>query len=522
MNTALTRQVLRPHLGTALTALEKSLPEALPELDDDDEGSSNKLALTRVVTELAPEFRVELYRLFFESLSDAKAFEEGMEASARALDCLPPAQHRGVWEHRILFMSALGQDVAAGVAKAKGKDASMQGRLWVSLARASKQPLAQFRAFQKAVAVYARPLDQVEPMLDLAQWLLVQRLASDAEDLLLGAADILMDLEAVDEEDEEGGDGKGDQRSMTSKGSSAKRSTALTSQKGSSRGSSRKTSSVARSSVGSRRSSRSGRSGASSARSNIEKEEEVEEIDETQSGQLNVRRLATLVRIYGMMAQCASSVEERDSHIALAQHFVVRMWLTTMATVNRLDSEDAHKAALAAAPPAPPAPADPKSKGKDAIPPVPPPAPLLNRYPAPQTEMDWVQFSLSVPLIDLMKRGRNSQTMLASNTLPDPQLFYHELLSISDALEEADKVMDSLPVSLLIELLCSESVLQVWFFVIPFSHFCTHFMRSIFDSDASFAISHTIETRSFTCSVRAAGRSSRCFAGCRASVAYRR
>ena len=40
-----------------------------------------------------------------------------MTASESALAALPPAQHRGVWEHRIMFMSALGQDVAAGVAK---------------------------------------------------------------------------------------------------------------------------------------------------------------------------------------------------------------------------------------------------------------------------------------------------------------------------------------------------------------------------------------------------------------------
>ena len=45
---------------------------------------------------------------------------------------------------------------------------------------------------------------QVEPMVDLAQWMLVQKgiRPADAEDVLLAAADILLDIETVDEDDE--------------------------------------------------------------------------------------------------------------------------------------------------------------------------------------------------------------------------------------------------------------------------------------------------------------------------------
>ncbi len=124
-------------------------------------------------------------------------------------------------------------------------------------------------------------------------------------------------------------------------------------------------------------------------------------MDETASGQLNVRRLASLVRIYGMLCACASTVEERTENALLARHYALRMWQTSMAEVNRIDSADAHKAALAAAPAvipaavAVPVPAakSSSSKDKDKIE-APPPPPLLNRYPLPQSDEEWAAFQL--------------------------------------------------------------------------------------------------------------------------------
>jgi hypothetical protein len=125
-------------------------------------------------------------------------------------------------------------------------------------------------------------------------------------------------------------------------------------------------------------------------------------VDETASGQLNVRRLASLVRIYGMLCACASSVEERTENALLARHYAMRMWQTSMAEVNRMDSADAHKAALAAAPAVIPAAApvpttaaksSSSSKDKDKVE-APPPPPLLNRYPLPQSDEEWAAFQL--------------------------------------------------------------------------------------------------------------------------------
>jgi hypothetical protein len=182
-------------------------------------------------------------------------------------------------------------------------------------------------------------------------------------------------------------------------------------------------------------------------------------VDETTSGQLNVRRLASLVRIYGMLCACAASVEERTENALLARHYAQRMWQTSMAEVNRIDSEDAHKAALAAAPlaavvPAPAAAAakssSSSSKDKDKVD-TPPPAPLLNRYPLPQTDEEWAAFHLSDALVALLRRGRQCTTLLAPNTLPNAAVFYHELGAVAAALAEDGRGLATLPLLVLAE-----------------------------------------------------------------------
>ena len=182
-----TRKVLTPYLERVTSHLA-SLAAAHGHVSDSD----SDLALY-----------IQFYALLFECLASEERWADGATYADEAFRLLPPSAHRALWEHRIGFLTRLGKDAVKALGHVGDYEESLQARIWLTLAESSPMRAVQLSAYHKAIdCLKDRLWLRVDYMVDYATWLYLNGLPpADAEDVLLSAADLVVDLEGDAEDD---------------------------------------------------------------------------------------------------------------------------------------------------------------------------------------------------------------------------------------------------------------------------------------------------------------------------------
>ena len=148
------------------------------------------------------KFLQSAYMLLFDCLMDASEWEKGTKQVEAAFKVLPSNEHKPLWEYKVMFLSAVGKSVDEDISIISEYDEEMQAKIWTVLAAQATVPFDAMRAHRKAIDVLKyKPAMQIEYIAHFAEWLNTSsgQPASDAEDTLLSAVDVLL---AIDSEDD--------------------------------------------------------------------------------------------------------------------------------------------------------------------------------------------------------------------------------------------------------------------------------------------------------------------------------
>ena len=148
------------------------------------------------------KFLQSAYVLLFDCLMDASEWEKGTKQVQAAFKVLPSNEHKPLWEYKVMFLSSVGKSVDEDISIISEYDEEMQAKIWTVLAAQATVPFDAMRAHRKAIDVLKdKPAVQIEYIAHFAEWLHTSsgQPASDAEDTLLSAVDVLL---AIDGEDD--------------------------------------------------------------------------------------------------------------------------------------------------------------------------------------------------------------------------------------------------------------------------------------------------------------------------------
>ena len=185
-----------------------------------------------------PEFLLLFFSLFCICINEAKKWELGENVINEAIKIIPNQYNHILLEHKLFYYAKQGKSFlqnmggeggATGGAAGGGgdKDILTKAKLYQKLARSSLNKLDQFNAYQRAISMLKNDQNVYvcNVIFELATWLYKNNYPyTDIEENLNQAADILLEIEPVFEEDEAIAD---DGRSLTSRKSSSSRSSRL-------------------------------------------------------------------------------------------------------------------------------------------------------------------------------------------------------------------------------------------------------------------------------------------------------
>ena len=198
-----------------------------------------------------PEFLLLFFSLFCICINETQNWELGENVINEAIKIIPNQYNHILLENKLFyyakqgknFLQTMGVDSGSNSAGGPGgdKDVLTKAKLFQKLARSSLNKLDQFNAYQRAISMLKNDQNVYvcNVIFELASWLYKNNYPyTDIEDNLNQAADIILEIEPIFEEDEALVD---DGRSLTSRRSSSSRSSRL-SKKSKSRRSMSKTS----------------------------------------------------------------------------------------------------------------------------------------------------------------------------------------------------------------------------------------------------------------------------------------
>eukprot|EP00929_Paragymnodinium_shiwhaense_P112627 TRINITY_DN80895_c0_g1_i1.p1 TRINITY_DN80895_c0_g1~~TRINITY_DN80895_c0_g1_i1.p1 ORF type:complete len:2851 (+),score=920.78 TRINITY_DN80895_c0_g1_i1:84-8555(+) len=306
-----------------------------------------------------PFFFVGLYVALFDCHSDTDNWDAVHQMLNEAFPCMPSEGHRRLWSLRMLALSRQGKNVVVAMGKMKETRAKAEASIWMVLAHNSAKLLDQLDAYTNAIQLLQthEQWEVVEVRMEFADWLLRNGFGLGiAREQLQTAADMLMDIEEMMEEesdeDDEFGDGEGSAfgrhsqsgrsaRSGRSKASRGSRAMSSYSKKSASRRSVGQRSKGSRASARSRSSRASRKAGSRRARSSSaagsvaskrSKQKKAEE-DAEPMEQLYAHHYDALLRIYTTRSRFAEGSDFHSS-LLVAAHFAVRFFQSTIELVN--------------------------------------------------------------------------------------------------------------------------------------------------------------------------------------------
>ncbi|CAK8992782.1 Cilia- and flagella-associated protein 46 (Tetratricopeptide repeat protein 40) [Durusdinium trenchii] len=144
--------------------------------------------------------RVNMYASLFECFKDEQDWSGGLACVEHAFRFVPLELQKRLWEARVIFSSKLNKDVAAGLHKMKEGTNALQAKAWATLARASSSASDQMHAYVQALELVKESFEQVEYLIEFAEWLHANHFSrDDVTQCLVAAADVILDVEVAEE-----------------------------------------------------------------------------------------------------------------------------------------------------------------------------------------------------------------------------------------------------------------------------------------------------------------------------------
>mmetsp|Transcript_28396 Transcript_28396/g.55846 ORF Transcript_28396/g.55846 Transcript_28396/m.55846 type:complete len:1909 (-) Transcript_28396:155-5881(-) len=397
------------------------------------------------INEMEPSFRVSLYSLQLECYKDKEAWKAGFDLTTETLARLPVSQRKVIWQHRLLFMGKLGMDVSIAVQKMKDGEQRVQANMWSTLANSCTNRLEQYTFRKRAIDCLDNPLDKVEFLIKMGEWLFSESFPiSDAEDMLILAVDILNDQEPdvlSAEEDARAAGASALGSAMGSiMGSQKGGGSVMGSQRGGSqlqrtdsRGSDSRSdthghpklsqkNSVAGSVAGSARGSVRGEGGKS--------------VPNKGGGELDISQLCHLVRIYTMLAQMSQTIQQKTENCVVASYYVMRVWETAFQTFQRSKSEEEE------------AEAQEKPGNED------------SSTAFPTSTEEWLVWDVTqaAELRKFFKEDSSNSYSINTNSVGNPALLLHYISLLMQTLDEYGYQLQCFPILALTQLIALDVV----------------------------------------------------------------
>ena len=303
-----------------------------------------------------PEFLLLFFSLFCLCINESKKWELGENVISEAIKIIPNQYNHILLEHKLFYyakqgksflqnMGSDGNSSSAGTATGGGdKDTLTKAKLYQKLARSSLNKLDQFNAYQRSINLLKNDQNVYvcNVIFELASWLYKNNYPySDIEENLNQAADILLEIEPVFEEEETIAD---DGRSLTSKKSSSSRSSRLSKKSKSRRSQSRtsKNKSIA-SKVKSKASERTKTRGIS-RHSSRTKTVFAKILDyDPYPLYMNIQHLEHLFKIQIFLSFVAPNYEKKQNYLLDAFYVLRKIIEISLTTMNIIDFFEKNK-----------------------------------------------------------------------------------------------------------------------------------------------------------------------------------
>lgn len=176
-----------------------------------------------------PEFLLLFFSIFCLCINETKNWELGEKVIGDALRIIPNNFHHVLLEHKLFYYSKQGKSFLQNLegGGTGNKDVLTKAKLFTKLARSSKNKADQFKAYNSAIELLKtdQNIFVCNVIFELASWLYKNNYPyQDIEDNLNQAADIVLEIEPLfDDEDDLEDDGK----TLHSKRSSSSRTSRL-------------------------------------------------------------------------------------------------------------------------------------------------------------------------------------------------------------------------------------------------------------------------------------------------------
>ena len=297
-----------------------------------------------------PEFLLLFFSLFCLCINEAKKWELGETVINEAIKIIPNQYNHILLEHKLFyfakqgksFLQNMGEESSAGGAGGGDKDILTKAKLYGKLARSSLNKLDQFNAYQRAISMLKN--DQniyvTNLIFELASWLYKNNYPySDVEENLNQAADILLEIDAVfDEEEIDNEDGRTSKKSSSSRSSRlSKKSKSKRSQSRTSKGKS--VTSRAKSKASERTKSRGMSRNTAKTKTIFAK---ILDYDPYPL-YMNLQHLEQLFKIQVFLAIVAKTFEKKQNYLLDAFYVVRKIIEISLTTMNVIDFFEKNK-----------------------------------------------------------------------------------------------------------------------------------------------------------------------------------
>ena len=191
-----------------------------------------------------PEFLLLFFSIFCLCINETKNWELGEKVIGDALKIIPNNFHHVLLEHKLFYYSKQGKSFLQNLEGGTGnKDVLTKAKLFTKLARNSTNKADQFKAYNSAIELLKtdQNIFVCNVIFELATWLYKNNYPyQDVEDNLNQAADIVLEIEPIFDDENDLDDEEG--KTLHSKRSSSSRTSRLSKRSKSKRSAASKTS----------------------------------------------------------------------------------------------------------------------------------------------------------------------------------------------------------------------------------------------------------------------------------------
>ncbi len=293
-----------------------------------------------------PEFMLLFYSLFCACINEIKNWSQGEQIISEALKILPQNVHHFLLEHKLFYNSKLGKNFLESLNSVDEKDIITKAKLFAKLARSSKNKIDQFKSYNQAIEMLKNDqnIQVVDIIFELSTWLYKNNYSfDDIEDNLTQAADILLEIEPIfDEEDEIDDDGQ----TLHSKKSGSSRRSKLSKRSKSQRSESKRKSEKNQSkTVKSNKDSRK----VSKSRNYSNKMEKTKTVFaklldvDPYPLYMNINHLEKLFKIHVFMAMASDENKKQQDYLMDSFFFLMKILEISFKTLNCLEFYEKNK-----------------------------------------------------------------------------------------------------------------------------------------------------------------------------------